>query len=168
MSSGLTEQSIALLRRQFDESFQVKVENVGITLANYLLLRVGELRYAASMREVRLLQSRCHITDLPSADERLLGLTTARGQLIAVYDLAASLGHARSVRAPWMMIVQGTSLAFAFDALERHVAAATESVSGASAFVTAEIEERKVAVPLLNLRELAKCVSTGARLTSKP
>lgn len=150
---GFTHDTLLALRQDFDAAFQVLPQRRDHALASYLVLQVAGIRYAAALREIAALQSQARITRLPGAHPSLLGVCGARSELLAVYDLNVCLGHARSQHHPWLARVAGTTLAFAFENLERHARALTHSE--ASRVVTLE---EVGTLPLLDLHQLARKV----------
>jgi hypothetical protein len=158
---AFTQEALAALRREFDEAFQTLPQQEDDTLANYLLLQVSGIRYAVALRQVAALQSQSRITRLPSTHPALLGVCGARSELLAVYDLGICLGHAPSERHPWLARVAGTTLAFAFEHLERHARArAASRDSGRSHVVTLDDVGT---LPLLDLHQLARKVAGASQ-----
>lgn len=151
---GFTQEALVTLRQEFDAAFRTLPQRADRALADYLVLQVSGVRYAAALRQVAALQSQARITRLPGAHPALLGVCGARSELLAVYDLNVCLGHAPSEHHPWLARVTGTTLAFAFENLERHARAQTDAE--ASRVVTLDDVGT---LPLLDLHQLARAVA---------
>jgi hypothetical protein len=153
---AFTKEALVALRQEFDTAFQSLPQQADSGLANYLLLQVAGIRYAVALRQVAALQSQSRITRLPSMHPALLGVCGARSELLAVYDLGVCLGHARCEHHPWLVRVAGTTLAFAFEHLERHARAPAASHDTATARVVTLDDVGTL--PLLDLHHLARGV----------
>ena len=84
---------VAELRRAFDASFaepgqEIRDEDPSSALA----IRAGDRQLAVRIEELSGVEACRRLVPLPGGAPGLLGLTGVRGQLVAVYDLAAVLG----------------------------------------------------------------------------
>lgn len=113
------EQRAAALRAEFDQSFGVERSAPVGTLVELLAIRVAGHSYALRLSEVGLIAVDRRITRLPSPQPALTGLCTVRGHVVAVYDLGAILGHARTGSPRWVMQASRSEpIALAFEAFE--------------------------------------------------
>lgn len=154
-ASLLSAEAIAALRYEFDSSFRdlPRVQSGADT--DYLLVQTGNRRYAVALREVAMIQARCRITRVPGSLPGLLGVSSVRGELLAVYDLGVRIGHAESKECHWVLRVAGSHVAFAFEQLVRHVRIAREQGAAAAPSITLEDGE---CVPVISVSELAKAI----------
>jgi hypothetical protein len=112
------------LREQFDRSFALAPTLPAAGSVNLLTIRCGGERYAIRLADVRGLYSDRRILALPGPLPELLGVTSFRGQIVPVYQLAALLGKPAGAAPRWMVLVQVSApLAFAFEAFEAHICA---------------------------------------------
>ena len=65
-----------------------------------LVCRVQDERYAVDLRELRSVQRATGLTRVPSAPPQVAGVLNVRGDLVAVLDLAATLGLASTALTP--------------------------------------------------------------------
>lgn len=162
----LTPDTIANLRREFDEGFRTVPESSAGTPTDYLVLRAGGVRYAVILRDVASIQAQPQVTRLPGAVRGLLGICSTRGALLAVYDLAVALGQPASNHCPWLVRVTGTTLAFAFEHLECH--ARLERTHHHTSSPQSVNLDASTSLPLLDLQTLARNTSAEGqgRLTA--
>ncbi|WP_434634788.1 chemotaxis protein CheW [Chromobacterium sp. CV08] len=123
MTPGLAE-SAAALREAFDRSFALAPVLPTAGGVKLLTIRTGNEPYAIRLADIRGLHADRRILALPGPLPELLGVTSFRGQIVPVYQLAALLGKAASAAPRWMVLVQGSApLALAFEVLESHISA---------------------------------------------
>lgn len=154
--SLLSADAIAALRNEFDASFRdlPRVQNGSGT--DYLLVQTGNCRYAVALREVAMVQARCRVTRVPGSLPGLLGVSSVRGELLAVYDLGVRLGHGASKECHWVLRVAGSHVAFAFEQLVRHLRLSREQSEATTASsITLDAAE---CVPVISVRELAAAI----------
>jgi purine-binding chemotaxis protein CheW len=65
-----------------------------------LTFSLGDERYALDTRFVHTVQRMCAVFPLPGAAAHVLGLTSAHGELLVVFDLRVLLGIARPAHSP--------------------------------------------------------------------
>jgi len=112
------------LREQFDRSFALAPTLPAAGSVKLLTIRSGGERYAIRLADVRGLYADRRILALPGPMPELLGVTSFRGQIVPVYQLAALLGHPAGAAPRWLVLVQASApLAFAFEAFEAHICA---------------------------------------------
>lgn len=117
----------ALLRelaRAFDAGFEQEPNVQRFEQESVLDVRVGDETCTLRCRELVALTRDCMITALPGARPEVLGLTGFRGQLVPVLSLAHCLGLIGTETPRWLALIetrQGERVAFAFDALVRHL-----------------------------------------------
>lgn len=117
MSDDL-ERQLAALRREFDDSFARAHVGSGESQLAVLLVRAGERECALAVDDMALLGRCPAIAPVPSAQAALLGLAASRGAIVAVYGLAALLGHEGDAPG-WMVLLRGDrSVAIAFDGFD--------------------------------------------------
>lgn len=109
----------AALRAEFDHGFAAATSAPHGSLVELLAIRVAGRAYALRLSEVGLIAVDRRIACLPSPLPALGGLCTVRGLLMAVYDLGAILGHARTANPRWLMLASRSEpVALAFEAFE--------------------------------------------------
>ena len=119
--------SVEDLRRAFDESAAPPVATpapqTGVALEEWLGLRLGGDRFAARLTDIDGLEAEQRVLPLPAAKPELLGLTTVRGRLIPVFDLAALLGRRDVLGDHHWLLLAGAErpVALAFTALETYL-----------------------------------------------
>ncbi len=154
----LNEEVVLRLRRDFDASFRSAPKPPDETLASYLVAHVAGARYAIALRQVSALLGQPRITRLPSLQPSLLGVCGSRSELLAVYDLGQCLGQTPASSHRWLVRVAGTTLAFAFEHLERHARGRESSHASATPVLTLD---EFGSVPLLDLQQLARKVAAN-------
>ena len=109
------------LRRDFDAAFAEPALQEEAGHVDLLLIASGGARYALRLAEIAAITADPKITAVPAAAPALLGLAFAGGSLVAVYDLAAVIGHQPAAAPRWLALAAGsTPVALAFDHLEGH------------------------------------------------
>jgi len=110
----------AELRTAFDACFAAPFRGSAPETVALLLVRVGPHDYAIRVSDLSGLVSGRKIAPLPSGRSELLGLAGIRGSVVAVYGLAAVLGHPPQVLdSPWLALAGAPEpVGFAFDALQ--------------------------------------------------
>jgi chemotaxis signal transduction protein len=154
------DQQVQRLRREFDESFTQLQTGIGERGTDFVVLVCGSVRYVVALSEIALLQGDTRIVRVPSSNPRLLGVCSVRGELLAVFSLAACLGkEARESPMPWILRAAATTTAFAFDRCEGQVRGVVQSISARERVVMCE----GTALPILPLSGVvAKVHEEGA------
>jgi chemotaxis signal transduction protein len=112
------------LRESFDRSFALPRADTSRSFVGMVAIRVSKGQYALRIDELADVQSACKVVPLPRARSEMIGLAGIRGRLVAVYSLAALLGHGDTKGWNWLAICNsGQSLALAFDDLEGYLQA---------------------------------------------
>ena len=103
---------------------------------------------------------------LPSPVAALLGMAGFRGQIAAVYDLAALFGYQRQTPPRWMVLSREREpVALAFDAFEAHLAVPMQQISlsngtgtvlqdASRMYVDDVVRTDQVLYPIINLPSL--------------
>lgn len=119
---GLIER-VGELREAFDRSFALPVAQSAETEQTFLILGVGNERYAVILETLLGIEHHRKVVPLPLRAAGLLGLAGFRGQLVPVFSLASLLGCADGPERPvWMAFCKGpTPVAIAFDRFEGSV-----------------------------------------------
>ena len=112
---------LELLRERFDSSFADPPPSAAGEYEDLLGLALGSEQYRVRLREVEGLYLDRAITPVPSALPHLLGISDFRGELVAVYDLAALLGYPHATRPRYLLRGAQQSVAFAFERFLGHV-----------------------------------------------
>ncbi len=121
------------LRAAFDRTFAGPPVAQPPTEA-LLAVVAGGARYALRMSEISELVSDRVVIAVPSPVAELRGVVGVRAEVIAVYDLAALLGHARAEAPRWLAVCGegGGRAALAFDGLDGHLRVARADVHAAA------------------------------------
>jgi chemotaxis signal transduction protein len=114
------EERLARFRREFDEAFAAPPTTTVEASEDLLAIRIAGHPYALRMREIREVVASRKIVALPSHKAELLGLAGIHGSLVAVYSLAALLGHrADSKPLSWFALAGGADpVGLAFEQFE--------------------------------------------------
>jgi len=119
----------AALRDDFDRSFTEPVRRHDTEHTELLAIRAGGRRYALRLSQTSGLYPERPVTPLPGPLPALLGVAGFGGGIVAVYDLAAVLGHPVAERPRWLVMAAGTPpLALAFHALDGHLRVPADSI----------------------------------------
>lgn len=108
------------LRQRFDSSFADPPPTAAREYEDLLGIALGSEQFRVRLREVEGLYLDRAVTPVPSALPHLLGVSDFRGELVAVYDLAALLGYPRAARTRYMLRSARQSVAFAFERFLGH------------------------------------------------
>jgi chemotaxis signal transduction protein len=133
------------LREQFDASFAHPPVERAEQSQSMIFVRARQSRLALRAEHVAKLLRTPAVTRLPTPMASLRGLSVSSGRLIALYDLAALLGHGAASVLPWAVLCQAESqIALGFEELDgyrdvpvRYVLAAN---STARPWLTAQVE----------------------------
>jgi chemotaxis signal transduction protein len=156
----------AELARDFDRSFAEPAQAAEPTEA-FLALAAGGVAYAIRLRHVRGLVGGRTVVPVPSPAPALLGIASARSEIVPVYDLARLLGGEpdRAQPCPWLLLVDAPSPAALalgrFDGHTRLPAAAVTTAADASGAATVQIAGQPR--PLLDLEVLAAAIRRQAQ-----
>ena len=116
-------QNVVALRQSFDESFAAPPRPHGAARQALLAVRAGNLQLAVRLSELAGIHSCRKLVPLPNSTAGLLGISGLRGQLLAVYDLAAMLGS-QSAREDlrWLLLAGADPhTALAIGALDEYI-----------------------------------------------
>lgn len=96
------------LRRAFDGAFAKEADLVEGDRESVMLFHAGEARIAVRVADASEAIQRTRWTHVVSDDSALLGLTSVRGRLVAVYDVLALLGRdAGASSGDWIVLASG-------------------------------------------------------------
>jgi chemotaxis signal transduction protein len=110
------------LREAFDQSFAATPAEETQQFEDLLGIRTADRGYALQLTQVRGVFADHPVTPLPGPVPALLGAASFRGALVPVYDLGATLDHARPELPRWLVLAVGTPpVALAFEELEGHL-----------------------------------------------
>lgn len=109
------------LRRAFDQSFAEAPPAPPDGLEDFLCIGTGTTSCALRLSEISALLSDMSITSLATPFPDLLGITSFRGTVLAVYDLSALLRRPKEARPRLLAIAAGTLVALAFERFEGHI-----------------------------------------------
>ena len=128
-SPRMLRSTAARLRRDFDRSFSAAPVLEKAQSENLLAIRIGGDTYAIRATEIAGLYAGHRVVPLPTDVPALLGLTSIRGQLTPVYDLATLLGYASSATGRWLVLARARhTAALAFEMFEAQFGAPPEHV----------------------------------------
>jgi chemotaxis signal transduction protein len=109
------------MRAAFDRSFAEPPRTEQNPLQDFLGIRIGTDPYAIRLADITGVFADRPITRLPTTDSAFLGIAGLRGAVVPVYDLGAFLGYPPGESRRWLVLVDGTALALAFEAFEGHL-----------------------------------------------
>ena len=146
------EARLALLKQRFDSAFSAPPPPLAAEAVESLLaLAVGAERHFLRLRDIEGLYLERTLTSVPSRAPHMLGVTDFRGELVAVFDLAALLTGARCTRPRYLVRSSQRPVAFAFEHFQGHVRVGRQSSQDVAAAPRSTIE-----LPVARLeRELA-------------
>jgi chemotaxis signal transduction protein len=117
------------LRGDFDRSFAEPARRHDVEHGGLLAVGAGGRPYALRLSQTAGLHPDRPVTPLPGPQPALLGLAGFAGTVVAVYDLAALLGHPGTGRPRWLVLAAGTPmLALAFHELDGHVRVPADAI----------------------------------------
>lgn len=127
-------QAVLDLRAEFDGAFAQAPHLAETASQNMLAIRVGTEPYALPLEQIAGLYADRHVTALPSPLPSLLGVSSFRGQIVPVYDLALLLGHGQGLAPRWLVLVRcAQPLALAFGQFESYFTVAPQEIMSAGA-----------------------------------
>ena len=111
---------VADARREFDSSFTVPAVISRKHVHLVVRIRVSDRIFAVKRDELTGISKLKQVLPIPSSASALLGITTVRGTLVPVFDLAAMLGLTSSrEQAAWTLLInRATPVGLAFDDFE--------------------------------------------------
>lgn len=124
----------AELARDFDRSFAEPAQAAEPTEA-FLALAAGGVAYAIRLRQVRGVLGGRTVVPVPSPAPALLGLASARSEIVPVYDLARLLGGEpdRAQPCPWLLLVDAPApAALALGRFDGHARLPAKAGGGAT------------------------------------
>lgn len=108
------------LRQRFDSGFAAPPPTAAGEHEDVLLIALGPDTYRVRLSEIAGMYVDRSITALPSRASHLLGVSDFRGELVAVYDLAALLGYPRAERRRYLLRSGRGAVGFAFERFLGH------------------------------------------------
>jgi chemotaxis signal transduction protein len=124
---------LADLRRAFDQSFAEPPPPAAGETVDLLAVRMAGVGFAVRLSDTGGLFADRVVAALPAAVPDLLGVASFRGVIVAVYDLAALLGHPPATAPRWMLLDTGTPpLALAFDSIDGHLRVPAAAIAAAA------------------------------------
>lgn len=139
------------LRAEFDDAFGKALLPSQVQKERFVKLTVAGAKYAVPLGEVAMLQAKTRIVPIPSSNRRLLGLCCVRGELLAVFDLAACLEHEATFEGNvWIARALGTTAAFAFEHCDGQVQGAVRLTAGNQRMLACDGE----LLPLISLNQM--------------
>jgi chemotaxis signal transduction protein len=161
---------LSQLKHVFDSSFGAALATRSEQMEDLLAIGIASHPFALRARELSGVCVERSITPVPSSPPELVGLAAVRGELVAVYDLAALLGYPRTDNPRFLALGRSRSLAFAFDTLDGHISVARASISptdGArEAWFVEMVREPDRTRPILELAVLTASLEERLRLAS--
>lgn len=112
---------LQLLRDAFDDSFAHAANDETVETLDMLDISVGRQRFLVPVSQLRSVHAARPITAVPMRAGSLLGLIGLRGAMFALHDLGTLLGVPTDKTAPWLLVARRAPVAFAFQAVERHL-----------------------------------------------
>lgn len=100
----------ALLRRRSAELAKQPVTEEQVPCRELLLVSIGESRYGLAVGHVRQIVRNRSLCALPAGGGDLIGLVTARGEVVPVADLGSLLNLAPAVTSRPYVVVVGSAL----------------------------------------------------------
>lgn len=110
----------ARLRAAFDRTFADPLP-VAIPEVDAIAIHAGGGPVAFAQHEIAALRTDLHVTPLASMTPALLGVTSFRGALVAVWDLGLLVHGAPVPRVRWLAVLRDETVAVAFDRLDSRV-----------------------------------------------
>lgn len=108
------------LRSHFDAGFAAPPRAAADEHEDVLLIALGPDAYRVRLSDIAGMYLERSITPLPSRAPHLLGVSDFRGELVAVYDLAALLGYPRAERRRYLLRSARGAVGFAFERFLGH------------------------------------------------
>jgi purine-binding chemotaxis protein CheW len=147
------------LRREFDAAFASPEAAGREQTEGLVVVRVDrELRVALRLADLAGLHECPAIQSLPGAPPAQLGVAGLRGNLIAVLDLAASLGRPRVAAGRWLALWRADpTVGFSFEALEHFLQVAPGRIrrgAGAAERLAEFVDLDGQALPLVSAAAL--------------
>lgn len=117
------------LRADFDRSFAEPARRHDAEHVELLAVQAGGRPYALRLAQACGLFPDRPVTPVPGPATALLGVAGFGGAIVAVYDLAALLGHPVPERPRWLVMAAGAPpLALGFHALDGHVRVPADTI----------------------------------------
>ncbi|MFI4940817.1 MAG: chemotaxis protein CheW [Burkholderiales bacterium] len=179
-TSSPSNAQVLALREEFDRGFSQAPRLGTGNLEKMLAIRLGDGSYAIRIADISGLYVDRRIMPLPTRIGAFLGVAGFRGQIAAVYDLAALLGYVRHTPPRWLILLRGREpVALVFDAFEAHFAVLPEQIlrTDQAAAVAPDAARRHLndavrtahaLLPIINLQSLLEDIRRQGRLTMTP
>lgn len=162
---------VAELRQAFDASFAQVPRRDEVPQEDLLAIRLADSPYAIRLAEVAEVLADKRVTRLPSTVPELLGVVSARGAILPVYDLRAALGLPGAPNIPrWLLVTASTPVALAVDHCEgrfrtlREAVVAEDGSAGLREIVSADLLLR----PVLHLAAVLETIVALVRQRARP
>lgn len=119
------ESSAAALRRAFDRSFSLPLEEASQEVDDLLSVRIAGDPFAIRLRDIAGVIGRRTIVSVPAAAPGLLGLAGIRGDLVPVFGLSPLMGYGDDGGSPtWIILCRGQEpIGLGFSELEGYLRA---------------------------------------------
>ena len=126
--------SVEVLRDEFDRSFAAPPRPPSKGGQTFLSIQLAGASYALNIMDLGGVLVDQNIIKVPSPDAALLGLGSARGDAVGIFDLAILLGAARPQEAPrWVALSPGHDpVGFAFEELEGYLHVESDALAQAA------------------------------------
>jgi chemotaxis signal transduction protein len=126
-------ETVAELRRAFDQSFAIPAPGRGGGVETFLTLQTAGVELALRLTDLVRLEGRRKVVALPAENPGLLGLAGIQGRLVPVYDLASLLGLAQDSPAwHWIALCAGSdAIGLAFETLHGYLRVSRANVGPA-------------------------------------
>jgi chemotaxis signal transduction protein len=109
----------ARLKADFDEAFAQPPRLQTHAREAFLAITVAGRPWAVRLAEIKLLLPQNRVTPVPTPIAALRGITSVRGALFPVYDLARLLNQGPGGDCPWLILAG--QIALAFDLFRGHL-----------------------------------------------
>jgi chemotaxis signal transduction protein len=119
------------LRREFDDAFSRPPVAAETGRVELILIRVASDPHAIRIAEIAGLHADRRVVRVPGPLPELLGVVNLRGAIVPVYDLRLLLGYPAGPPARWMVVASAAPVGLAFDHLDGHAAAASDTIVAA-------------------------------------
>lgn len=155
------------LRKEFDSSFE-KVPVLRRGGDEAIVIRVSGERFAVRVQDIQALSKLNKLTVVPSAAEGLAGITSIRGDVITVFDLAALLklgSQSRELR--WMVIAQAKEVAVAlgFSEVEGYSRIPESSIAReGGGLITRTLKLQNEAIGLIDIPAVVKYICSESEI----
>ncbi len=161
-----TADRVAQLRDAFDSAFASAPVRAADSTEDLLAIEVGGIPCALRLAEVAGIHARRPVTALPGAPGAILGLTSLRGGVIAIYDLYTLLGGTGGGEHRWFALTSDDpAVGLAFDQFEGHLrvprdAIAEDAATRAPAHMREAVNLPSARRPIVQISTLLDIIKT--------